>query len=74
MIAHGVFDSEALSLMRAALDHAWAALPPDQRTAETRERIAHAVISLATQWERDSADHLGAVSLAERTKIALGVG
>ena len=53
MVAHGVFDSEALSLMQAALDQAWAALPPDQQTAESRERIAQAVLMLAKQWERD---------------------
>jgi hypothetical protein len=69
MIAHGVFDSEALNLMHAALDQAWAALPPDQRTDEARERIARAVVSLAMQWERDAAD----LGLTERAKISLGV-
>lgn len=53
MIAHGVFDSEAVSLMRAVLDQAWAALPSDQQTAETRERIAQAVVFLATHCEQD---------------------
>jgi hypothetical protein len=67
-----VFDSMALNLMQAALDQAWAALPPYQQTAETRERIAQAVVSLAMQWERDSAD-VGAVSLAERAQISRGV-
>ena len=52
--------------MRAALDQAWEALPLDQRTAETRERIAQAVVNLATQWERDTVQ-LGAV----RTAIAM---
>jgi hypothetical protein len=55
MVAHGVFDSEALSLMQAALDQAWAALPPDQQTAETRERIAQAVLMLAKQWSATKA-------------------
>lgn len=72
MIAHGVFDSEALSLMQAVLDQAWAALPSDQQTAETRERIAQAVVFLATHCEQDPAQ-LGAVSFIERTKISLGV-
>jgi hypothetical protein len=67
MIAQGVFDSDALNLRHAALDQAWAALPPDQRTAETRERIARAVVSLAMQWERDPAD----LGLTERAKISL---
>jgi hypothetical protein len=53
VITHGVFDSEALNLMQAMLDQAWADLPPAQRTAETRERIAQAVVSLAKQWERN---------------------
>jgi hypothetical protein len=30
MVAHGEFDSEALGIMHAALEQAWAALPPDQ--------------------------------------------
>jgi hypothetical protein len=60
MVAYGVFDSEALSLMQAALEQAWEALPPHQRTAETRERVAQAVVSLATQGERDPA-HADAV-------------
>jgi hypothetical protein len=72
MVAHGVFDSEALSLMQTALDHAWAALPPDRRTVEARERIAQAVVGLATQWERDPVQP-GAVGPAERAKISHGV-
>ncbi len=73
MRPHGVFNSEALSLMQVALDQAWAALPPDQRTSESRERIAQAVVRLAAQWERDSAS-LGGVSRAERVRISMGVG
>jgi len=72
VIDYGVFDSEALSLMRTALDHAWQALPPDRQTAETRERLAQAVVTLATQWERDPLQP-GAVSSAERAKISLGI-
>jgi hypothetical protein len=72
VITHGVFDSEALNLMQAMLDQAWMDLSPDRRTAETRERIAQAVVRLAMQWERDPVD-LGSVGVAERTKIALGV-
>jgi hypothetical protein len=66
---NGVFDSEALNLMQATLDQAWADLPPDRRTAEARERIAHAVVSLAMWWERDPADF----GLDRRTKLSLGV-
>ena len=72
MIDHGVFDSEALNLMRTALDHAWEALPPNQQSAQTRERLAQAVVALATQWERDP-ERLGAVSPAERASLSLGV-
>jgi len=64
----GVFDSEAL---QAALEHVWAALPPERQTTETRDRIAQAVVSLATHWKRDPAQP-AAVSLAERIKISLG--
>ena len=72
MVDYGVFDSEALGLMRVALDGAWEALPPDQRTPETRERIAQAVVAIAVNWGRDAAD-LGAVSSAERENIFRGV-
>jgi hypothetical protein len=72
MVAYGIFDSESLGLMQATLDHAWDALPPNQQTVETRERIAQAVMSLATQWGRDK-DEPGAVSLADRMRIYLGV-
>jgi hypothetical protein len=68
----GVFDSEALGLMQAALEHAWAALPPDQQNAETRERIAQAVVRLAMHWERDPVQP-GAISPAERARISLSV-
>jgi hypothetical protein len=72
MAGDGAFDSQALSLMRAALDQAWVALPPEQQTPETRERIAQAVVMLATQWERDQVQP-GAVSRAERSNIIRGV-
>jgi len=72
MVEYGVFDSEALRLMQASLDQAWAALPLERRTAEARERIAQAVVRLAKQSKRGPAD-FAAVSLAERTKISLGV-
>jgi len=69
MVAHGVFDSEALSVMQAALDEAWVALAPNRRTSETRERIAQAVVRLAMQWEREPADF----GLGQRAKISLDV-
>lgn len=69
MTTHGAFDSEALNLMRAMLDQAWADLPTERRTHETRERIALAVVSLATRWERDPAE----LGLDRRTKLSLGV-
>ena len=40
----GIFDSELLNLMQATLEHALAALPPEQQTFETRERIAQAIL------------------------------
>jgi hypothetical protein len=70
MNAHGVFDSEALRLMQTALERALVALPPDQRTAETRERVAQAVLSLVMHWERDP-EELG---LDKRARAFLGVG
>jgi hypothetical protein len=72
VITHRVFDSETLSLMRATLDHAWGALPPDQQTVGARERIAQAILTLSMQWERDQ-DQPDGVSLAEQMRISLGV-
>jgi hypothetical protein len=46
---------------------------PTNRRLEAQERIAHAVVSLATNWERDQAAQLGAVSLAEREGVSRGV-
>jgi hypothetical protein len=68
----GVFDSEALKLMQAALDESWEALSPDQQTPENRERIAQAVVTLAMHWERDPVQP-GAISPAERDRISLSV-
>jgi len=70
-IVRGIFDSESLNLMQATLEHALAALPPEQQTFETRERIAQAILSFATQWESDQ-DQSGALSIAERMSIYLG--
>jgi hypothetical protein len=72
MVAHGEFDSEALGIMHAALEQAWAALSPDQQTAETRERIAQAVVKLAMHWERDPVQP-GSISPAERARMSLSV-
>ena len=69
----GIFDSESLNLMQASLERALAALPPEQQTFETRERVAHAILGLATQWECDQ-DQPGAMSIAERMRIYLGAG
>ena len=59
--------------MQATLEHALAALPPEQRTFETRERIAHAILSIAAQWECDQ-DQPGTLSIAERMRIYLDGG
>ena len=67
----GIFDSESLNLMQATLEHALAALPPEQQTFETREHIAQAILGLAMQWECDQ-DQPGALSIAERMRIYLG--
>ena len=75
MIAYGVFDSEALNLMQVAFEQTLAALPPDQQTAEVQERIAQAVVNLATATQRESESaQMDAMSLAERTKRVLSVG
>ena len=58
--------------MWAALDQSWAALPPEQQTAEYRERIAEAIMGMAKRWGRDPAQ-VGAVSPAERAQISRGV-
>jgi hypothetical protein len=47
------FDLKTVSLMREALDDAWACLRVDQKAATSRTILAEAILKLAAQGERD---------------------
>lgn len=48
----GSFDPEAIDLLQAALDEAWASLPPSRRVYTSRSDVARQVLELATRGER----------------------
>jgi hypothetical protein len=49
------FDPEAIDLMQAALDDAWASVRPAQRACASRSILASRVLELAARGERDHA-------------------
>jgi hypothetical protein len=49
----GSYDPETITLLRAALDEAWANLPPEQRACTSKSRLAERILNLAAQGERD---------------------
>jgi hypothetical protein len=51
----GSFDPEAIALMLAALDEAWASLRPAQRACASRSMMARRVLALTARGERDRA-------------------
>jgi hypothetical protein len=53
VIPFATFDSDALNVLQAAVDHALRNLPPDQQTPQTKDRMAKAVMRVAAQGERD---------------------
>ena len=53
VIPFATFDSNALNVLQAAVDHALRNLPPDQQTPQTKDRMAKAVMRVAAQGERD---------------------
>jgi len=69
------FDPEAIDLMQAALDDAWASVRPAQRACASRSLLASRVLELAGRGERDHArlrafaldgvDGLGRLRLAQ---------
>jgi hypothetical protein len=69
------FDPEAIDLMQAALDDAWASVRPAQRACASRSVLASRVLDLAARGERDLArlrafaldgvDALGRLRLAQ---------
>jgi hypothetical protein len=63
MIPFATFDSEALTFLQAALEHAWRSLPSDRRTPQSKDRMAKAVMRSAAQGERDPA-RLNAIAVA----------
>jgi hypothetical protein len=69
------FDPEAIDLMQAALDDAWASVRPAQRACASRTLLASRVLELAARGERnharlrafalDGVDGLGRLRLAQ---------
>ena len=54
MTANGAaFDPETIETMHVALDQAWAALQPAQRTELKRAILAERILNAAAQGERD---------------------
>ena len=47
------FDLKTVSLMREALDDAWACLRPQERETTSRTALAEAILALAAQGERN---------------------
>jgi len=47
------FDLKTVSLMREALDDAWACLRPQERETTSRTVLAEAILALAAQGERN---------------------
>ena|SRR5580704_19197167 len=49
LIEGGSFDPEAIDLLQAALDEAWASLPPSRRIWTSRIDVARRVLELAAR-------------------------
>jgi hypothetical protein len=47
------FDPETVSLLRAALDNAWACLSPEQQQRTSQSILAEGILKLAAEGERD---------------------
>jgi hypothetical protein len=47
------FDPEAIEIMKAVLDDAWAALSPSQQRALPKAHLAERILSAAANGERD---------------------
>ena len=53
MLTKNAFDPETVSLLGAVLEHAIAALPPDDRSQERKTLLASKILSAASSGERD---------------------
>jgi hypothetical protein len=49
----GAYDPETVSLLRTALDQAWATLSPHQRAGITKSELAQRLLEFAALGERD---------------------
>ena len=47
------FDLETVSLLRDALDDAWACLRPQERATMSRTQLAEGILALAAEGERN---------------------
>src|ERR1700750_3408180 len=76
------FDPEAIDLMQAALDDAWACVRPAQRACASRTLLASRVLELAARGERnharlrafalDGVDGLGRLRLGQAANFPTG--
>jgi hypothetical protein len=66
----GPFDFETLTLLRVALDEAWASLTPEQQSRTLKSEMALRLLRLAQQGERDPAKLRLAATLGIPTRQA----
>jgi hypothetical protein len=64
------FDAETLALLRAALDGAWASLPPSQRAVTSQSILAERILRAAARGERDP-ERLYALALGDGADLDL---
>jgi hypothetical protein len=64
------FDRDTVTLLRTALDRAWASLPPGQQAATSRSILAERILKAAAQGERDP-ERLRAFALFECTDLEI---
>ena len=62
VIEGGSFDPEAIELMQAVLDEAWASFLPTRRARTSRDIVAGRVLDLVARGERDRARLCAAVT------------
>ena len=62
---NGSFDAETITLLKVALDQAWANLSPEQQAYISKAVLAERILMLAAQGERDP--------LRLRTRAVIGV-
>lgn len=67
------FDPETITLLRAALDHAWLSLSPEQQARTTKSYLAQRILKLAAEGERDPARLRAYASATITTTLKIAV-